>query len=144
MPMVLVVTCNCGFAENRRNQWKSTPKGGGNSPKSGDDRVGQVFVCVTAGSNGVEGRVDTGTGSLFCHWTYRRDALFDSTEQPHIVRISPPSLGRPQSRETHTHTHTHTHRGKAEKQASTLDSAVVSTYLSLSQLLTSIGICRAN
>ena len=52
--MVLVVTCNCGFTENRRNQRKSTPKGGGNSPKSGDDRVGQVFVCVTAGSNRFE------------------------------------------------------------------------------------------
>ena len=52
--MVLVVTCNCGFAENRRNRRKSTPKGVGKSPKSGDDRVGQVFVCVTAGSNGFE------------------------------------------------------------------------------------------
>ena len=54
MLMVLVVTCNCRFAENRRNQRKSTPKGGGNSPKSGDDRIGQVFVYVIAGSNGFQ------------------------------------------------------------------------------------------
>ena len=54
MLMVLVVTCNCRFAEKRRNQRKLTPKGGGNPPKSGDDRIGQVFVCVIAGSNGFE------------------------------------------------------------------------------------------
>ena len=52
--MVLVVTCNCGFNENRRNQRKLTPKGGGNSPKSGDDPIGQVFVYVMAGLNGSE------------------------------------------------------------------------------------------
>ena len=54
MLMVLVVTCNYRFAENQRNQRKSTPKDGGNSLKSGDDRIGQVFVCVIAGSNGFE------------------------------------------------------------------------------------------
>ena len=53
--MVLVVTCNCGSAgKNRRNQRKSTRKGGGNPPKSGDDRIGQVFVYFIAGSNGFE------------------------------------------------------------------------------------------
>ena len=44
----------CGFAENRRNRRKWTPQGRGNSQKSGDDPIGQVFVYVIAGSNGLE------------------------------------------------------------------------------------------
>ena len=44
----------CGFAENRRNRRKWTPQGRGNSQKSGDDPIGQVFVYVIAGSNGFE------------------------------------------------------------------------------------------
>ena len=51
MVMVLV--------ENRRNRRKSTPQGGGNSPKSGDDRIGHVFVYVIA-------RVRTGLSGLPC------------------------------------------------------------------------------
>ena len=54
MPMVLVVTCNCGFDENRRNQRKSTPQSRKNSPKSGDDPIGQVFDNVITGSNGFQ------------------------------------------------------------------------------------------
>ncbi len=64
MMMVLVVTCNCGFAENRRNQRKSIPKGRGNSPKSGDDPIGQVFAYVIAGSNGFERVVVLPIGSV--------------------------------------------------------------------------------
>ena len=62
--MVLVVTCNCGFNENRRNQRKLTPKGGGNSPKSGDDPIGQVFVYVITGSNGFQRVVVLPIGSV--------------------------------------------------------------------------------
>ena len=70
--MVLVVTCNCGFNENRRNQRKLTPKGGGNSPKSGDDPIGQVFVYAIAGSNGFERVVVLPMGSV------RKAAFHDS------------------------------------------------------------------
>ena len=50
----------CGFAENRRNRRKST-HGEGYSPKSGDDRIGQVFSLrhrqldrVSAGCDAVD------------------------------------------------------------------------------------------
>ena len=52
--MVLVVTCNCGFTDNRRNKRKSTLKSGGNSPKADDDPIGQVFAFVIAGSKGFQ------------------------------------------------------------------------------------------
>ena len=54
MLMVLVVTCNCGFTDNRRNKRKSTLKSGGNSPKADDDPIGQVFAFVIAGSKGFQ------------------------------------------------------------------------------------------
>ena len=62
--MVLVVTCNCGFDENRRNQRKSTPQSRKNSPKSGDDPIGQVFAYVIAGSNGFQRVVVLPIGSI--------------------------------------------------------------------------------
>ena len=64
MPMVLVVTCNCGFDENRRNQRKSTPQSRKNSPKSGDDPIGQVFDNVITGSNGFQRVVVLPIGSV--------------------------------------------------------------------------------
>ena len=64
MPMVLVVTCNCGFDENRRNQRKSTPQSRKNSPKSGDDPIGQAFVNVITGSNGFQRVVVLPIGSV--------------------------------------------------------------------------------
>ena len=47
MLMVFVMTPYPGIPpKNRRSQRKSIPKGEGNSPKSGDDRIGQVFAYV--------------------------------------------------------------------------------------------------
>ena len=52
--MLLVLTCNCGFTDNRRNKRKSTHKSGGNSPKSDDDPIGQVFCLRHRGFERVE------------------------------------------------------------------------------------------
>ena len=79
MLMVLVVTCSFGFTDNRRNKRKSTHKSGGNSPKSDDDPIGQVFAYVIAGSNGFERVAVLRIGSI------RKAAVHDSRTR--IFRI---------------------------------------------------------
>ena len=116
--MVLVVTCNCGFAENRRSQMKSTlrirrknrtnrrkstPQGRKNSPKSGDDRIDQVFSYVIAGSNGFQRVAVLPIGSV------RKAAVHDSRRC--IFRIffkifSPRGASSPfQTERARAHTH---------------------------------------
>ena len=46
----------CGFAQNRRNQRKSTPSGMGNSPKYGHNHIGQVFHLLHRGLDQVWAR----------------------------------------------------------------------------------------
>ena len=53
--VILVVMSNLRIRrKNRKNRRKSTPQGRENSSKSGDDRIGQVFSYVIAGSNGFQ------------------------------------------------------------------------------------------
>ena len=103
MLMVLVVTCTCGFAENRRSQIKSTPKVGGNSPKSGDDRIDQVFSYVIAGSSGFQRVAVLRIGSV------RKAAFHDSRRRIFWIFFhifSPDGAASPfQTERTHTHTH---------------------------------------
>ena len=66
--------------EKSKESKEIDPQGRKNSPKSGQDRIGQVFVYVIAGSNGFERVAVLPIGSV-------RKAAFHDSEKPHFLDI---------------------------------------------------------
>ena len=102
MLVVLVVTSYMRIRrKHRKNRGKSTPQGRKNSPKSGQDRISQVFTYVIAGSNGFEWVAVLPIGSV------RKAAVHDSRTRIFYIFFhifSPDGPASPfQTERTHTH-----------------------------------------
>ena len=89
--------------KNRKNRRKSTPQGRKISPKSGDDRIDQVFSYVIAGSSGFQRVAVLRIGSV------RKAAFHDSRRRIFWIFFhifSPDGEASPfQTEASHTHTH---------------------------------------